>query len=94
MIREPVPPAEDLPLLPEERYIIVAGSVAEGECALLDTERRITENPLLLKTGRIGFLLRHNNPSCFLGVRSRLPLSCVQLSQIPIRNISNCPVRL
>ncbi len=41
VIREPVPPAEDLPLLPDERYIIVAGSVAEGECALLDTERRI-----------------------------------------------------
>ncbi len=41
VIRKPVPPAEDLPLLPEERYIIVAGSVAEGECALLETERRI-----------------------------------------------------
>lgn len=39
--REPVAPAEDLCFQPEERYIIVAGAVTEGECALLDTERRI-----------------------------------------------------
>jgi putative phosphoesterase len=41
VIRESVPSAEDLPLLAEERYIIVAGAVTEGECALLDTELRI-----------------------------------------------------
>ncbi|NPU84221.1 MAG: metallophosphoesterase family protein [Syntrophaceae bacterium] len=40
VIREPVPSAEDLPLLAEERYIIIAGAVTEGECALMDTERR------------------------------------------------------
>jgi predicted phosphodiesterase len=38
--REPVPVEEDLPLVPGERYIFVAGAVTGGECALVDEERR------------------------------------------------------
>jgi predicted phosphodiesterase len=38
--REPVPVEADLPFVTGERYILVAGSVAEGECALVDAQRR------------------------------------------------------
>lgn len=38
--RERVPIETDLPLAPEERFIIVAGTVTEGECALVDAKRR------------------------------------------------------
>jgi len=37
--REAVPADADVLLTPGDRFIIVAGSAAEGECALLDTER-------------------------------------------------------
>ena len=45
--REPIPSGGSVSLNPEERYIIVTGSVLEGECALFDAESWRLESILI-----------------------------------------------